>query len=67
MKLVHKSTGVEVQLGEQVESREEVYTLSGWAKPHKPSSSGRVHVKDCEGHEHEYFPHVFGLEWQAGE
>jgi hypothetical protein len=39
------------------------YWLEGIQKPHKPSSTGRVYVRDANGVRHEFFPNVIGLHW----
>lgn len=65
MRLVHTSTGKEVQIGDSVVSfREEKATIVHITKPHKPASTGRVGVKfSGSGSVSEYFPGVFGLDW----
>ena len=63
MRLVHKDTGREVREGETVISfRGEAAIVTGWREPHKPSSTGRVYVKEiASGFGREFFPGVFGL------
>ncbi len=59
MRLIHKSTGKEVQIGDAVTSfRGEAATVSYVSKPHSPASTGRVGVDGGE-----FFPSVFDLEW----
>ena len=43
--------------------RGEIATLLGGTPPHKPSSTGRVYVRDADGNKCEYFPSMFGLKW----
>ena len=38
-------------------------TLLGGTPPHKPSSTGRVYVRDANGNCQEFFPSVFNLKW----
>lgn len=41
------------------------YRISGWRRPHKPGSTGRVEVMDpTTGETREYFPGVFNLSWE---
>ena len=46
-----------------VSMRGEYATLEYADAPHKPSSTGRVYVRDAGGRVAGYFPSVFGLEW----
>jgi len=66
MKLVNKN-GKEVQLGDTVGhfSQGELYTLMNVTIPHKPSSTGSVHVEDAEGFNHSFYPSVFNLHWEG--
>lgn len=60
MKLVHKDTGKEVEVGDTVTSfRGDFATVRFFQKPHKPSSSGKF----TTGGGFEYYVGVFGLEW----
>lgn len=66
MKLIHKKTGVEVNIGDVVESficGKSVVT--GFMRPHKPSSEGKVFVKSKSDHGRwsEYYVSAFGMEW----
>ena len=59
--LINSKTLEPVRMGETIQcSRGESYTITGGRAPHKPSSTGRVWVKEVS---QEYFPTVFGLEW----
>lgn len=62
-RLVHKETGDVVNIGDKLTRDGQEYTVQGWRKPHKVSSSGRVFVKiDEDTFERQLFPHVFDLE-----
>jgi len=56
--LVHADTGVPVKQGEKVGD----FHIEGGRPPHKPSSTGRVWVKE---YSQEYFPTVFKLKWKV--
>ena len=47
----------------------ETWTLTGARAPHKPSSTGRIHVTPIGGEDpkrqREFFPSVCGLGWRA--
>ena len=63
-KLINRETREEVKEGTIVtDFRGDTAVLVGFREPHKPSSTGRVLVKE-EGSQFssEYFPSVFGLE-----
>jgi len=68
--LVHKETGKEVYEGEiMADSWGEMVRITGWEKPHKPSSTGRIYCRDVDGGENQFFdrelfPSVFGCEWR---
>jgi len=53
-----------VCVGQKVQSRES-YIVTGGRAPHKPSSSGRVYVKQVGGDKwgREFFPTVFKMKW----
>lgn len=64
--LIAKSDQEPVIKGQDLLSRREgegPYTLLGGTPPHKPSSTGRVHVRDENMNFREFFPTVFDLEW----
>lgn len=59
--LVNSETREPVRIGDKVKSfRGETCTVTGGTAPHKPASTGRVHVQE---YSQEYFPSVFGLQW----
>ena len=51
-----------VCMGQKVRSKK-TYTVTGGRAPHKPSSSGRVYVKESDGFSREFFPTVFKMKW----
>lgn len=54
----------EVKVGDTLTNNgNEDYTLIWINKPHKPSSTGSVDVRDEDGDYHTYFPSVFNLRW----
>ena len=63
-RLINKETREEVKEGAIVtDFRGDKSILIGFTEPHKPSSTGRVSVKeDGSCFAKEYFPSVFGLE-----
>lgn len=63
MKLINQKTKNAVKVGEMVTSfRGETAIVTGWREPHKPSSTGRVHVQERGyGSVMEFFPSVYGL------
>lgn len=66
MRLIHKKTGETVQRGDVVTlSRGERVVIKGWCMPHKPSSTGRIYVREQGdlNDEREYFPDIAGCEW----
>lgn len=62
MQLVYRGTGRAVGIGDKVRLNGEEYTILHFAKPHKPSSSGKVSLSR-EGHTREYYVGVIGAEW----
>jgi len=65
-KLINKA-GFEVVRGQQVTTfRGEEVEVIDWRAPHKPSSSGRVVVKNVNDSIREYFPSVIGCEIVVG-
>ena len=65
-KLINED-GVEVKEGQRVLTfRGEEVEVVGWRAPHKPSSSGRVMVKNVAGDFREFFPSVIGCKIVVG-
>lgn len=64
-KLINKTTGKEVNEGDQVISfRDEHYIIEGMTPPHKPSSEGKVYAKPVDGGmRRELYPSVFDLKF----
>jgi hypothetical protein len=56
--LVHAETDRPVKQGEKIGD----FHIEGGRPPHKPSSTGRVWVKE---YSQEYFPTVFKLKWKV--
>lgn len=65
MHLIYEKTGLAVLVGDVVHLGGKPFVITGWAEPHKPASTGRVHVKtmDERGYFFEYFPGVIGADW----
>lgn len=65
MKLVNTLSGDEVKVGHRVHMHNGgIVEITDIVKPHKPSSTGRVYVKDLEeGWTASYFPSVVGAKW----
>lgn len=69
MRLIHRSTGDEVKIGDRFERDGKIMVASGWQKPTSPASTGRIHV--CEPHQlshaltlgQSFFPDVYDCEW----
>lgn len=60
MKLI-KEDGSEVSVGQRIPTfRGELVEILGFSAPHKPSSTGRVHVRFADGSSREFFPSVVG-------
>jgi hypothetical protein len=67
MKLYNKKTNKLVRKGDVVTSfRGDHATVTGWTEPHKAGSSGRMAVEYLSGGGGEYYPSVFGCEFQEG-
>lgn len=64
MRLVYKSTGKTVKVGDHIRIRgsADECTITYFAPPHKPSSEGKISI-DCEGTIHEYYVSVVGAHW----
>lgn len=72
MKLVHKATGVEVKIGDEVKAKATpLLFVSGWQHPKSSGGAGRIHVVRDAGLTEEqrmtqgmsFCPDVFGCEW----
>ena len=70
MKLIYVHSGKEVEVGDIVRTTKgEQYRVTGWRKPHKPSSTGRVIVKEVPTDllepfkDQEFFPNVINAAW----
>ena len=73
LQLVHKATGVPVEIGEVVtDFRGDRQRVTEMIEPHHPGSTGRVYVCDLDDEptllsSFGYFPSVFDLEWREVE
>jgi hypothetical protein len=65
MHLTYDKTGAAVLVGDVVHLRGKPFIVTGWAEPHKPASTGRIHVRAMSerGNFAEYFPGVIGASW----
>ena len=64
MKLVYKSNGQEVKVGDTIKTNSgESVIVKYFAKPHKPASSGKITVQHTDGGQREYYVGVIGAEW----
>ena len=64
MRLIYSDTGTEVRIGDAAETfRGEPVTVTYFAEPHKPSSSGKVSVEEASGFRSEFYAGVIGAEW----
>ena len=65
MRLIYTETREPVEIGDFVwlSGREKPATVIHFAKPHKPSSSGKVTVRDSDERTSEYCVGVIGAEW----
>lgn len=67
MKLINKSTGLEIKVGDTVisERGNEAATVLSWTEPSHPGSSGKVTVREkASKMVREFFPQVFGLKFE---
>jgi hypothetical protein len=62
-RLVRQDTGEEVHIGDVLTSARDQakFKVTGWAAPHKASSTGRVFVESSSGFTQGFFPGVFDL------
>jgi hypothetical protein len=67
MQLVYDSTQKPVQIGDVVHvlDSDTPYILLNIIEPHKPASTGRVHIQSMDERKYfcEYFPSVIGASW----
>ena len=64
--LIYEKTQTPVAVGDIVHLRGRPCVVTGWAEPHKPSSTGRVHIQTmCDRgiFSAQYFPVVIGANW----
>lgn len=64
--LIDSSTGRFVNAGDlRMDKTGQGVQIVGGQPPHKPSSTGRVHVQSANGFVGEFFPSVYGLKWEV--
>jgi len=67
MKLIYEQTGVEVQIGDVVHTRntKTAHIVQSITPPHKPASTGRVNLVSMDEHKtfSSFFPGVIGAVW----
>ena len=63
MKLIHKASGREVQIGNVVNVGGIDYDVTYIPQPHKAASSGKVTGMDKNGDEVTYYASSWGMEW----
>ena len=68
-KLCYDESGEEVQIGDTLGLKDKtIVVVDSIQKPHKPSSTGRVYVKELgASNARGYFPSVIGATWQEVE
>lgn len=64
MRLVYELTGRECKPGDVTIIKGEAWIVTLTPKPHKPASSGHVHLTSpCGAHTATYYVGVIGAEW----
>lgn len=64
MRLIYANSNREVAIGDRVLTfRGEECIVQGYAKPHKPSSTGFVYVVNKQGKVDQFYPSVIGAVW----
>lgn len=63
MRLVYKETGKEVKVGDVWVKDGISYTVDSFEKPHKPASSGSVHLSYGQAQYCKYYVNIIGAEW----
>ena len=64
MQLVYADSGLPVLLDHEVVTNDgKEYVVTGWREPQHVNSTGRVFVKNKNGLIREFFPSVFGMEF----
>lgn len=67
MKLIHKASGREVQIGNVVNVGGIDYDVTYIPQPHKAAPSGKVTGMDKNGNEVTYYASSWGMEWIQSE
>ena len=65
MQLVYNTTKNPVQIGDVVHLSGSAHVVVRIVEPHKPASTGRVHIQSMCEHKYfaQYFPSVIGASW----
>lgn len=64
MRLVYLANPTqEVAIGDTILLNDSTVTVEYFRPPHSPASSGRVTVRDVNGHSNEFYVGVIGAEW----
>jgi hypothetical protein len=64
MKLIYSDSKEEVKIGDSISVQGVSFLIDYFAKPHKPSSIGKVTIRSVqEGCRNEYYVSVIGAEW----
>jgi hypothetical protein len=61
--LVDAKSSYRIETGQKVKHDGSTYTVTGGRAPHKPSSQGKLWVKENVGMGGEIYPSVAGLKW----
>ena len=65
MKLIYESTGVPVEIGDQLTLDGEEWTVVGIEKPEPPLGNGRVNCRTGKmSYDSSWFPSVIGAIWE---
>lgn len=63
MRLIHKSSGETVEVGDVVTTfRGESAIVTGRERPRSPASAGRIYIQQ-DGYNNGYYPSVVDCEW----
>jgi hypothetical protein len=63
VKLIYIATGKEVVQGDVIGDGDEALTIIGLQVPYRPSSTGRVYVKNADGTGREIYPDTIGMKF----
>ena len=65
MRLVYTETGLPVKVGDKIMDDESglALTVDFFRPPHKPASSGKISLRDDQGHCREFYVGVIDAKW----